>query len=60
MKIIARPISFCSSISRSMIWARIETSRAETASSQITSFGFRIMARAMPTLWFWPPDSSCG
>ncbi len=43
-----------------MIWARIETSRAETASSQITSFGFRIIARATPTRWFWPPLSSCG
>ena len=35
-------------------------SRAETASSQITSFGCRIIARAMPTRWRWPPDSSCG
>ena len=43
-----------------MIWARIETSSAETASSQITSLGFRIIARAIPTRWFWPPLSSCG
>ena len=60
MKIIDRPISACNAIKRSMIWARIETSSAETASSQMTSFGFRIIARAMPPRWFWPPDSSCG
>ena len=60
MNIIARPILPCSSIKRSMIWARIETSSALTASSQITSRGLRIIARAMPTRWFWPPLSSCG
>ncbi len=58
MNIIAVEKVDCSWISRSMIWARIETSSAETASSQITRRGLRIMARAIPTRWFWPPDSS--
>ncbi len=43
-----------------MIWARIETSSADTGSSQITSLGCRISARAMPILWRWPPENSCG
>src|SRR5215470_115106 len=35
--------------SRLMIWARMETSRAETGSSQTTSSGSRIKALAMAT-----------
>ena len=34
-----------------MTWAWIETSRAETASSQMISFGLRASARAMPMRW---------
>ena len=43
-----------------MICAWMETSSALTASSQTISFGFKIIARAMPTRWFWPPENSCG
>lgn len=40
--------------------ARIETSSAETGSSQMTIFGLRISARAIPMRWRWPPENSCG
>ena len=45
---------------RFRIWARIETSSADTGSSQITSSGSRISARAMQMRWHWPPENSCG
>ena len=48
------------SSSRFRIWARIETSSADTGSSQITSSGSRISARAMQMRWHWPPENSCG
>mmetsp|Transcript_42581 Transcript_42581/g.92569 ORF Transcript_42581/g.92569 Transcript_42581/m.92569 type:complete len:85 (-) Transcript_42581:65-319(-) len=31
-------------------------SKAEVASSRTNSLGFRMMARAMATLCFWPPE----
>ncbi len=43
-----------------MICAWIDTSSAETGSSQMISAGSMARARAMPTRWRWPPDSSCG
>ena len=43
-----------------MICAWIETSSADTGSSQTISDGSMASARAMPTRWRWPPDSSCG
>ena len=60
MKISAIPISRRSRISRLTICAWIETSSAETGSSQTISFGRRMMARAMPMRWHWPPENSCG
>ena len=43
-----------------MIWAWIETSSAETGSSQMTKEGFRARALAMPILCRWPPENSWG
>ncbi|MNC91774.1 hypothetical protein D3C83_80880 [compost metagenome] len=50
----------CRSSSRLMIWAWIETSSAETGSSHTMKDGRIASARAMPTRWRWPPESSCG
>ena len=41
----------CNSWMRLIIWAWMETSSAETGSSQTMSFGLRIMARATPIRW---------
>src|SRR5947207_3587945 len=41
-----------------MICAWIDTSSADTGSSQTTRVGSMARARAMPTRWRWPPDSS--
>ena len=60
MKTIVRPSSRCSSESRLMICAWIETSSAETGSSATTSLGFSAIARATPMRWRWPPENSCG
>ncbi len=60
MNSIDMPNSAWSSFSSATTWAWIETSSALTASSQTMSFGRLIIARAMPTRWFWPPESSCG
>ena len=43
-----------------MIWAWIETSRAETGSSAMISFGRSARALAIPILCRWPPENSCG
>ena len=45
----ARPSLRCKSISKLMTCAWIETSSAETGSSQIINFGLTTKARAMPT-----------
>jgi predicted exporter len=48
-------------LSRLMTCAWIETSSAETGSSQTMSFGAAsASARAMPMRWRWPPENSCG
>ena len=43
-----------------MIWAWIDTSSADTGSSQTTSFGSSASALAMPMRWRWPPENSAG
>ena len=43
-----------------MICAWIETSRAETGSSQMTSFGCSARALAIPIRCRWPPENSFG
>ena len=43
-----------------MIWAAIETSRAETASSHTMNEGLTASARAMPMRCLWPPENSWG
>ena len=43
-----------------MTCAWIETSSAETGSSQTISFGRSAIARAMPMRWRWPPENSFG
>ncbi len=45
------------SLSRLRIWARIETSSAETASSQMITRGSTASARAIDTRCRWPPES---
>src|SRR5574337_548467 len=54
------PNSFCSSSSRLSTCAWIETSRAETGSSQMISLGLTARARAMPIRCRCPPENSCG
>ena len=54
------PSSRCNSCSRLMICARIDTSSALTASSAMITAGLSASARASPTRWRCPPDSSCG
>ncbi len=43
-----------------MTWAWMETSRADTGSSQMISLGRRARARATPMRWRWPPENSAG
>ena len=43
-----------------MICAWIETSSADTGSSQTISFGRSASARATPMRWRWPPENSAG
>ena len=38
----------------------METSSAETGSSQTMKSGFSASARARPMRWRWPPENSCG
>ena len=45
---------------RRRICAWVETSRPETISSATMNSGSSASARAMPTRWRWPPESSCG
>ena len=46
------------SLSKFKICACTETSRAETGSSQMISFGLIASARAIPTRWHCPPENS--
>ena len=50
----------CSSWSRLIIWAWMDTSRALTGSSHTTNSGFRARALAMQMRWRWPPENSWG
>ena len=43
-----------------MIWAWMETSRADTGSSATMNSGETASARARPTRWRWPPDRAWG
>jgi hypothetical protein len=43
-----------------MIWARIDTSSAETGSSRTISSGNDASALASAMRWRWPPLNSCG
>src|SRR3954451_3550226 len=54
------PSSAWRSESRLRIEAWTETSSAEIGSSAISRLGRTLSARARPTRWRWPPDSSCG
>ncbi len=60
MKSIPIPSVRWISRKRLRICACTETSRAETASSQIRSDGSSAIARAMLTRWSWPPESLDG
>ena len=55
-----RPKRAFMSSSRLTICARIETSSAETGSSQTIRLGSSTSARAMAMRWHWPPENSCG
>src|SRR5690606_28826308 len=55
-----RPSRCRRSASRSMTCAWIDTSKADTASSQTTSSGSLASARAMAMRWRWPPENWCG
>ena len=57
MKMYERPNASWISSRRLMTWAWMETSRAETGSSQMTISGLRARDRAMPMRWRWPPEN---
>ncbi len=54
------PSSVLSCCSRFTICAWTETSSALSGSSQTSSRGLTMTARAIATRWHWPPLSSCG
>ena len=60
MKMYASPSRACRSRSRLITCAWIETSSADTGSSQTMSRGSTASARAMPMRCRWPPENSCG
>jgi hypothetical protein len=60
MKMIARSRSSRSSLISSTTDAVASGSNPLVASSEISTRGRRARARAIPTRWRWPPDSSCG
>ena len=60
MKTYVSSNSRCRSLSRLTICAWIETSSAETGSSQTISFGLSASARATPMRCRWPPENSAG
>lgn len=47
-------------LERLRIWAWMDTSRADTGSSQTMNLGSRARARATPMRWRRPPSSSWG
>ena len=58
MKIMVSPYRAFMSSRRLMIWACTDTSRADTGSSQMMSFGSVATARAIEIRWHWPPENS--
>ena len=60
MKSMVRPYWALRSWSRFRIWACTDTSRADTGSSQISSFGSSISERAMQMRWHCPPENWWG
>jgi hypothetical protein len=57
---VAEAESCCRSDSRLSTWAWIDTSSAETGSSQMISLGRSASARATPIRWRCPPENSEG
>ena len=60
MNSIDTPVRWRRSRSSSSTWACTETSSADSTSSQSSSDGPAISARAIATRWRSPPDSSFG
>ena len=60
MNRMATPVSARSVRRRRTIWRCVDTSSAETASSQMISDGLLASARAIATRWRWPPENSAG
>ena len=60
IKTYVRLNCFCRRRKRLMTCAWIETSRADTGSSQTMIFGSMERARAMFTRCLWPPENSWG
>src|SRR5439155_190620 len=60
MNTYASPNSAWRRSSRLTTWAWIDTSSADTGSSQTMISGRRASARAMPMRWRWPPENWCG
>ena len=60
MKTYDRPNSSWSCSSRLMTWAWIDTSSADTGSSQTMISGLSASARAMPMRCRCPPENWCG
>ena len=60
MNTIVRPSRRLISSSRFRICACTDTSSDETGSSQMSSFGSSMRARAMLMRWHWPPENSLG
>ncbi len=60
MKSMASRRRSCSSASRFITCAWMETSSALIGSSQTSRSGSVASARAITARWRWPPESSCG
>src|SRR5215470_1766424 len=60
MKRYDTPSCACRSRRRFRIWARIDTSSAETGSSSTMTLGDSESARAIAMRWRWPLENSCG
>ena len=60
MNIYVSPNFSCKSFIKFKTCAWIDTSRADTGSSQTINFGFKAKALAIPILCLLPPSSSCG
>src|SRR3954464_6880595 len=57
---VVRPSVRCNSRKSSLSASRVRGSSAPNGSSISTMRGFAASARAPPTRWRWPPESSCG